>query len=210
MQAPTFTKTGSKATSSIKLNDKIFGLKVENTELLKKVYLSDLAKKRSSSAKVKTRTEVSGGGRKPWRQKGTGNARAGSIRSPLWRGGGITFGPTGQENYKISVNNKEIKLALKQALSISREKIYCIENIPGNLKKTKEVAAVINKTGARGKIIVVVDEISESNVLPINNLKDVYVVSANNLNSRHVIDADFILINKSSFQIIENRLGDDK
>lgn len=210
MQVPTFTKTGSKATSSIKLNDKIFGLKVENTELLKKTYLSDLAKKRSSSAKVKTRTEVSGGGRKPWRQKGTGNARAGSIRSPLWRGGGITFGPTGNENYKISINNKETKLALKQALSICKDKINCIESLPGDLKKTKEVAAVIKRTGVSGKIIIVVDELSDKVNFPINNLKNVNVVSANSLNTRHVVDADFLLINKTCFQTIEKRLGDDK
>ena len=99
MITPTFTKTGNKATVAAKLNKAIFGVEVGNNELLKQAYDSYLTNGRINLAKAKSRGEVRGGGRKPWRQKGTGRARFGSTRNPIWRGGGVAFGPTGIENY---------------------------------------------------------------------------------------------------------------
>ena len=118
MAVATFTKTGTKATTAAKLDKAVFGVVPENHELLKRAYVAYLANGRSNNAIVKKRGEVSGGGRKPWRQKGTGRARFGSSRNPIWRGGGIAFGPTGDENYthKLPVATK--RLAIRQALSL--------------------------------------------------------------------------------------------
>src|SRR3954468_18834557 len=99
MAVATYTKSGSKAAAPVKLDKKVFGVEVKNHQLLKDAYLAYLANGRTNSSVTKKRGEVSGGGRKPWRQKGTGNARFGSSRNPIWRSGGIAFGPTGQENY---------------------------------------------------------------------------------------------------------------
>src|SRR3989344_6954088 len=125
----TYTKSGAKASAPARLDKSVFGLKVDNHQLLKEVYLAYLANNRSNLAKTKKRGEVRGGGAKPWRQKGTGRARAGSIRSPLWTGGGVTFGPTGSESYGRKINTKVKRLELRKALSIAAEndKIKIIE-----------------------------------------------------------------------------------
>lgn len=210
MQAPTYTKTGSKATSATKLDPKIFGLEVKTTDLIKKAYLSDLANTRASSAKVKTRTEVRGGGKKPWRQKGTGNARAGSIRSPLWRGGGITFGPTGNENHSIQLSKKESTLATKQALSLSVDKIAVVESLPGKTVKTSESYKVIKKITVGRRVLIVVKNDDNNNPLAIRNIDNTNVVTSGGVNTRNVMDADAVLINKEALTEIESRLGDKK
>src|SRR5262245_30665646 len=104
MSVATYTKTGNKATTAAKLDKGVFAVEIKNHDLLKQAYLAYLANGRVNLAVVKKRGEVRGGGRKPWRQKGTGRARFGSSRNPIWRGGGITFGPTGNENYTINLN----------------------------------------------------------------------------------------------------------
>src|SRR5258708_6554408 len=106
MSITTYTKTGNKATTAARLDKKIFGLEVRNHDLLQQAYLAYLANSRPNSAITKKRGQVRGGGRKPWPQKGTGRARFGSSSVPIWRGGGITFGPTGDENYSIRMNVK--------------------------------------------------------------------------------------------------------
>src|SRR5688572_6907197 len=116
---PTFTKSGTKATTAAKLDQTVFAVVPENHELLKLAYNAYLANGRENLAQTKTRGLVSGGGKKPWKQKGTGRARFGSSRNPIWRGGGIAFGPTGNENYTIKVNVSAKRLALRQALSLS-------------------------------------------------------------------------------------------
>ena len=119
MAVTTYTSTGTKSTSTVKLDKYVFDVTPENFEVLKTSYLSYLANGRANLAVTKTRGEVRGGGKKPWRQKGTGRARFGSSRVPIWRGGGITFGPTGEENYKIKMPLKAKRLAIRQALSLS-------------------------------------------------------------------------------------------
>src|SRR6266446_341125 len=116
MAVATYTKSGTKATDPAKLDKAIFGLEVKNQQLLKDAYLSHLANGRTNNAVAKRRGEVRGGGRKPWRQKGTGNARFGSSRNPIWRGGGVAFGPTGLENYTRKLNIGAKRTALRQAL----------------------------------------------------------------------------------------------
>src|ERR1700746_1524972 len=129
MAVATYTKSGTKATTAAKLDKAVFGVMPTNHVLLKEAYVAYLANGRDNLAVTKTRGLVSGGGKKPWRQKGTGRARFGSSRNPIWRGGGIAFGPTGNENYsrKISVSAK--KQALRQALSLAahEDRIKVIE-----------------------------------------------------------------------------------
>src|SRR3989344_9527923 len=104
MAVATYTKSGAKATSPVKLDKSIFGVKVDNRQLLKDAYLAYQANSRQNLAKAKKRGEVRGGGQNPWRQKGTGRARFGSSRNPIWTGGGVAFGPTGNENYRLKLN----------------------------------------------------------------------------------------------------------
>src|SRR5579885_2385393 len=144
MSVATFTKSGAKATTPAKLDKQVFGEKVDNHELLKRAYVAYLANGRSNAAKTKKRGEVRGGGKKPWRQKGTGRARFGSTRNPIWRGGGITFGPTGDENYSVKVPTAAKRKALRQALSLAADEnriivIEAFENKDGKVKKTADL-----------------------------------------------------------------------
>src|SRR3990167_4271574 len=121
MAVLTYTKAGSKAAAPAKLDKAVFGLRVQNHQLLKDAYLAYLAGGRSNFAKTKKRGEVRGGGIKPWRQKGTGRARFGSSRNPIWTGGGVAFGPTGDENYSRKMSTASKRTALRQALSLAVE-----------------------------------------------------------------------------------------
>jgi large subunit ribosomal protein L4 len=142
MAIATFTKAGAKATTAAKLDAKVFGVEVSNHELLKAAYVTYQANGRENLAVTKTRGLVRGGGKKPWKQKGTGRARFGSSRVPIWRGGGITFGPTGNENYSKQLNTKAKRLAIRQALSLAStaNKITVIEDITSKEGKTSEMA----------------------------------------------------------------------
>src|SRR6185503_12193637 len=119
MVVATYTKSGTKATTPAKLDKNIFAVEVDSHELIKQAYVAYLANGRTAAANVKTRGLVSGGGRKPWKQKGTGRARFGSTRNPIWRGGGIVFGPTGNENYTKKITTTSKHRATKQALSMA-------------------------------------------------------------------------------------------
>src|ERR1019366_5302993 len=131
MAVATYTKSGTKATTAAKLDKDVFGVEVKNHQLLKSAYVAYLANSRENLAVTKTRGLVRGGGKKPWAQKGTGRARFGSSRNPIWRAGGIVFGPTGFENYKKYITTSEKRKALRQALSIAVTdgKLIIIEDI---------------------------------------------------------------------------------
>src|SRR5687767_7143232 len=118
MSVPTFTKSGNKATTTAKLSKEVFGVEVKSHDLLKQAYVTHQANLRTNLAKTLKRSEVSGGGKKPWKQKGTGRARFGSSRVPIWRGGGVVWGPTGNENFSKDINKKAKRAALRQALSL--------------------------------------------------------------------------------------------
>src|SRR5215469_7394431 len=150
MAVPTYTKSGTKATTAAKLDATVFSVMPTNHELLKLAYVAYLANGRDNLAVAKTRGLVSGGGKKPWKQKGTGRARTGSSRNPIWRGGGIVFGPTGEENYRKEVNVKAKRLAIRQALSLAANdnKISVIENVELKNAKTAELAKLLNKIEA--------------------------------------------------------------
>src|SRR5580658_2933500 len=119
MNAPTYSASGVKASASTTLAKDIFAIDIKNHELVRAAYEAYLANGRANLAITKTRGLIRGGGRKPWRQKGTGRARFGSSRNPIWRGGGIVFGPTGEENYKRNLNVKAKRLAIRQSLSLA-------------------------------------------------------------------------------------------
>ncbi|MGH7236979.1 MAG: 50S ribosomal protein L4, partial [Candidatus Saccharimonadales bacterium] len=172
MAVATYTKTGTKATTAAKLGRDVFGEAPKNHELLKQAYLTYLANGRQNLAQTKTRGLVSGGGKKPWRQKGTGRARFGSSRNPIWRGGGIAFGPTGNENYSKQLPLKAKRLAIRQALSLSAadNKIIIIELLILKAGKTAELKKMLDKIGASGQVLLAVDHKSEELVRATGNL----------------------------------------
>src|SRR6185369_5678915 len=157
MSTATYTKTGNKATTPAKLNKKVFGVEVKNHDLLKQAYLAYLANGRENLAVTKKRGEVRGGGKKPWKQKGTGRARFGSSRNPIWRGGGIVFGPSGNENYEIKMPTRSKRLATRQALTLAAEanKVKVVESVSVE-GKTKDLAKFLNKIEAAGNVLLVV------------------------------------------------------
>ncbi len=210
MSVPTFTKTGNKATPGQTLNKAIFGLKVENHELLKQAYHAYLANGRVNLAVTKTRGLVRGGGRKPWKQKGTGRARFGSIRNPIWRGGGIVFGPTGQENYTHSLSTQTKRLAIKQALSLKNDQIKVIESFESKDGKTNETAKLLDKLGVERRILLVLDDKNSFVNRATRNIPNLVVVQAKYLNVFDILNADNIVITKESLKIVDEWLGGDK
>jgi len=212
MPTPTFTKTGTKATTAAKLDKAVFGVEVKNHELLKQAYTTYLANGRENLAVTKTRGLVRGGGKKPWRQKGTGRARFGSSRNPIWTGGGIAFGPTGQENYSKQLNVKAKRLAIRQALSLASVagKISVIENIASKDGKTAELAKLLAKIGATKNTLLVVDNKTAELERASRNLTDVKLVVANYLNVFDVLNADSIILTNDALATVSTWLGGDK
>jgi large subunit ribosomal protein L4 len=209
MSVATFTKTGTKATSPAKLDKAIFGVDVPNHELLKQAYVGYLANGRIGSAQTKKRGDVRGGGKKPWRQKGTGRARFGSSRNPIWRGGGIVFGPTGDENYKQSLTTRSKRTALKQALSLAADakKLHVIESLEFTDGKTSTAVKIIQKMGLTGNILLVTTEKPESLVRATRNISYVQVVNAKYLTVFNTLNADQIVVTQGSLKIISDWLG---
>lgn len=211
MAVKTYTAKGVKSTTPAKLDKEVFGLEVSSHQLLKDAYTAYLANGRDNLAVTKTRGLVSGGGKKPWKQKGTGRARFGSSRVPLWRGGGITFGPTGQENYTKKVNTKAKRLATKQALSLASQadKISVIEKFDA-AGKAKFTANLLSKLGANRRTLLVVDSKDQDTERATRNIANLIVVQASYINVYDTLNADHIIITKPSLDIISNWLGGDK
>lgn len=195
MAVATYTKTGAKATTPAKLDTAVFGVEAKNHNLLKQAYTTYLANGRENLAVTKTRGLVRGGGKKPWRQKGTGRARFGSSRVPIWRGGGITFGPTGQENYSKSMNVKAKRQAIRQALSTASAagKIIVIEDIVSKEGKTAELAKLLVKIGADRNTLIIVDKKTDELDRASRNLPAVKIVSATYVNVYDVLNADCLV-----------------
>lgn len=200
MAVATYTKTGSKATTPAKLDKNVFGVEVTSHDLLKSAYVAYMANGRDNLAVVKTRGLVRGGGKKPWKQKGTGRARFGSSRVPIWRGGGITFGPTGNENYSKQLNTKAKRLALRQALSLSAGKVVVVEDIVSKEGKTAQLSAFLNKIDAKRNVLIVVDNKTPELVRAAKNLQNVIVVSATYVNVYDVLNADCIVFTQTALK----------
>lgn len=212
MSVATYTKTGTKATTAAKLDKKVFGEDVRSHELLKQAYDAYLANARDNLAVAKTRGLVSGGGKKPWKQKGTGRARAGSIRSPIWRGGGITFGPTGQEIYtkKLSVAAK--RKAIRQALTLAATsgKVIILEDFVVKSAKTADAIKLLSKIGAAKNTLVVVSEKTEETDRASRNLPNVKLATAHYTNVHDVLNADHIVITTDALKQVSEWLGGAK
>lgn len=190
-----------------KLNKDIFEVTVKNHALLKKAYDAYLANSRSSRAKTLTRGLVRGGGKKPWRQKGTGRARFGSIRNPIWRGGGIVFGPTGNENHTIRLSKQEKRVALTQALTLKHQAglIKVLEY--KTTGKTKEMADFLAKNKLDGRVLLVTGEKTPELIRATRNLAEAKLVSAMYLNVFDILNADAIVIDQAGLDKINNWLG---
>lgn len=212
MAIATYTKDGSKASSAASLDKTVFGVTPASHELLKMVYVAYLANARTNNAVTKTRGLVSGGGRKPWKQKGTGRARFGSTRNPIWRGGGIAFGPTGLENYSQSINTKAKRLAIRQALSLAADhgKLIVMEDLTLKDGKTSELIALMAKIGASKQTLIAVENKTPEIVRASRNIQDVKVVQAQYLNVYDLMNADTVVITKVSLDVISQWLGGDK
>ncbi len=199
---------------STKLPKDIFAVEVPNHELLKLAYDSYLANARLASATTKQRGEVSGGGKKPWKQKGTGRARFGSTRNPIWRGGGVVFGPRGNENYTKKLSKTAKKVAIRQALTVANEakKISVIETFAcpnGKVKETLKLLADNNAADLR-RVLIVVSVKDELVLRATNNLQNVKAIQANYLNVYDILNADKVLLSKKSLDILKNWLGKEE
>ncbi len=212
MAVATYTKAGNKATTAAKLDKAVFSVIPTNHALLKQAYVAYLANGRGNNAQTLKRGEVSGGGKKPWKQKGTGRARFGSTRNPIWRGGGVAFGPTGEENYTHKLPVKAKRQAIRQALSVAVDdnKVVVIENLDFKEGKVKPVLAILNKLGTTGSTLIVVSEKDPLTVRATRNLANVKVVSAKYVNVYDALNSDSIVITEPALTLIHEWLGGAK
>jgi large subunit ribosomal protein L4 len=206
--APTYTAAGTKATTAAKLDAKVFGVVPENHELVKLAYDAYLANGRANLAITKTRGLISGGGKKPWKQKGTGRARFGSSRNPIWRGGGIVFGPTGEENYTKKVPTASKRLATRQALSIAAaaNKVVVVEKLASKEGKTSEIAKVLAKIGANRGVLLAVTAKTPELIRATQNLGNVKLVDAKYLNVYDIVNADSLVLTADALKLVETWL----
>ena len=204
--ADTIKTTAVKAAVLPSLPEEVFNVEVKNHELLKLAYDSYLANSRKASATTKTRGEVRGGGKKPWKQKGTGRARFGSSRNPIWRGGGIVFGPLGIENYKLKITTQSKRQAVRQALTIaSQEGIISILDFK-TTGKTSETIKFLEDNKLTRKVLIVVEEKTPELLRATNNVQNVLLVSTKYLNVYHLINADAVVLSKDSIPTLKSWL----
>lgn len=187
---------------SIELSDKVFGVNV-NQHLMHMAVVSQLANKRQGTQSTKTRAEVRGGGRKPWKQKGTGHARQGSTRAPQWKGGGVVFAPKPRD-YSFKMNKKEKAFAVKSALTsrVMEDKIYVLDSLTLDKIKTKKMAEVLNNLKVN-KALVVLSEKDEKVILSARNIPDVRTSLFNTINVYDIVKYDSLVITKDAVAKIE-------
>ncbi|WP_042478632.1 50S ribosomal protein L4 [Bacillus ndiopicus] len=200
------SQTGA-SVGEIELNDAIFGIE-PNEAVLFDAVIAQRASLRQGNHKVKNRSEVAGGGRKPWRQKGTGRARQGSIRSPQWRGGGIVFGPT-PRSYSYKLPKKVRRLALKSALSakVVEQNFLVLDALTLNAPKTKDFAAILKALEINSKALFVTAELDENVALSARNIPGVTVLTANGINVLDLLGHDKVVFTKAAVEKVEEVLG---
>ena len=191
-----------KEVGTIDLNDAVFGVEV-NEHLVHMAVVSQLANKRQGTQKAKTRSEVSGGGRKPWRQKGTGHARQGSTRAPQWTGGGVGFAPTPRD-YSFKLNKKERRAALKSALTsrVEEKKFIVVDEINFDEIKTKKFQDVLNNLSV-SKALVVLEDGNKNAELSARNIADVKTAKTNTINVYDILKYNTVIATKAAVQAIE-------
>ena len=197
-----FNQAGS-SVGEIELNDKVFGIE-PNESVLFEAIISQRASLRQGNHKVKNRSEVAGGGRKPWKQKGTGRARQGSIRSPQWRGGGVVFGPT-PRSYSFKLPRKVRRLALLSALSTKarEESIVVLEGLAFDAPKTKDFVKVLSNLSIDKKALFVTADLDETVALAARNIPGITVVSATGINVLDLIGHNKLVMTKAAVEKVE-------
>ena len=191
-----------KEVGTIDLSDAVFGVEV-NEHLVHMAVVNQLANKRQGTQKAKTRSEVSGGGRKPWRQKGTGHARQGSTRAPQWTGGGVVFAPTPRD-YSFKLNKKERRAALKSALTsrVEEKKFIVVDEINFDEIKTKKFQDVLNNLSV-SKALVVLEDGNKNAELSARNIADVKTAKTNTINVYDILKYNTVIATKAAVQAIE-------
>ncbi len=191
-----------KEVGTMELNDAVFGVDV-NEHLVHMAVVAQLANKRQGTQKAKTRSEVSGGGRKPWRQKGTGHARQGSTRAPQWTGGGVVFAPVPRD-YTIRLNRKEKRLALKSALTsrVQEKKLIVLEDLKFDEIKTKKMQAVLDALNV-SKALVVLNENDQNVVKSARNIENVQTALTNTINVYDILKYNTVIVTKAAVATIE-------
>jgi large subunit ribosomal protein L4 len=200
-----------KAVGKTVLASELFGIDPHETSVQLAVKV-DLANQRQATAKTKTVSEVRGSGKKPWKQKGTGRARVGTRRSPLWRGGGIVFGPTGKQNFKLKMTKKEHFLALASVLSdkVNQKAVYVINDNKFSSPKTKDMVKTLKTLGFDGKVLIVIDEFDENFLRSISNIQNVTVDTSDNMSVYDVLNCDKLVFTKSVIEDINSQFEDDE
>ena len=191
-----------KEVGTMELNDAVFGVEV-NDHLVHAVVVAQLANKRQGTQKAKTRSEVSGGGRKPWRQKGTGHARQGSTRAPQWTGGGVVFAPTPRE-YTIKLNKKERRLALKSVLTakVQENKFIVLDELKLDEIKTKKFQAVLDNLNVN-KAMVVLNDNDKNVVMSAKNIPNVITAQTNTINVYDILKYNTMIVTKAAVETIQ-------
>lgn len=191
-----------KEVGTMELSDAVFGVEVKEN-LVHQAVVQQLANNRQGTQKAKTRSEVSGGGRKPWRQKGTGHARQGSTRAPQWTGGGVVFAPT-PRSYEIKLNKKERRLALKSALTsrVQENKLIVLDELKLDAPKTKDMQKVLDALKVN-KALVVLNENDANVVLSTRNIPDVVTALTNTINVYDILKYNTVILTKASVAAIE-------
>ena len=192
-----------KQVGTVDLSDSIFGIE-PNAAVMHQVVLSYLAAQRQGTQSALTRAEVSGGGKKPWRQKGTGRARQGSTRAPQWTHGGVVFAPKPRD-YRFTINKKERRLALKSALSVkaAESDIIVVDSIKTDEYKTKNIVAMLGAIGADKKALIVLPEVDSKVIKSANNIPGVKTAQVNTINVYDILNADKLVIAKDAVSKIE-------
>ena len=206
MKKQTVLNIKGEKVGDITLNEAVWGIEPNDAVLYDAITLAR-NNERQGTADTKTRSEVSGGGIKPWKQKGTGRARQGSIRAPHWPGGGVVFGPH-PRSYAKKMNRKERRLALKSALSykVIESEMIILDAFNMETSKTKDAKAILNTLKATKKVLIVVDELTDNVVLATRNLNNVVLLEANEINTYDVIAADNMIITEKAVKAIEEVL----
>lgn len=203
---PVLNMTGEEV-GTVELNNDVFGVEPNSQVMFDavQVYRSNC---RQATAKTKVRSEVSGGGKKPWKQKGTGRARSGSSRSPIWVGGGTVFGPDGRQNYRISMNKTAHRLALCSALTLKAKEnnIIVLENLELTEPKTSAMVKILNSIGADKKILLVLGECNENVILAARNLPNVLIVPTTGVSVYDLLDSDKVVLTKDAIKMVEEAL----
>jgi len=201
-----FDKTGKEVVKGFSVNKSVFGARV-NKALLEQYVFSYNSNKRQANAQTRDRGEVSGGGKKPWKQKGTGRARAGSSRSPIWRGGGVTFGPSNNRNYKKGLTKKMTKEAFRSAFSLAAKNssVIALQDIELDKPNAKEIMKLLKSLNLSNKTIIVSAKTNNNMVMSIRNIETLSSKNINELNPYDILNAKTICILEEAFEYINNK-----